>query len=281
MSVRDLLLWTGCVREYSLAQRIAAIQAGGFTQTSVFPADVRRTEQSGIGVGELRRMYNDNGVAIEAVEPLTRWLPTWEPGPSITAKEVAFADFEETELFAMAHELGAGLVTLNEFFGEPVTVEIAAESMAGVCDRAAVEGLRIALEPMPFSGVSDLTMAWEIVRLADRPNGGLVLDAWHFFRKGAELDLLRSLPATHFFAIQLDDAPAHPEGPVKEESMHRRLLPGAGELDLRGFMDAVGPLPDECLVGPEIFSDEAWALPAEDLGRALGEATRGVLADRV
>lgn len=277
----ELLLWAGCVREYPLAERIAAMQAGRFTQTSLFPADVRRAEQSGTRAAELRRMFNDGGVAIEAVEPLTKWLPSWEPGPSITAEEVAFADFEEAELFAMARELGAQLLTLNEFFGEPVAIEIAAESMARVCDRAAGEGLRIALEPMPFSGVGDLTTAWEIVRLAGRPNGGLVLDAWHFFRKGAELELLRSIPAASFFGIQLDDAPAQPDGPVKEESMHRRLLPGAGELDLQGFLDSVGPLPADCLIGPEIFSDEAWTLPAEELGRALGDATRSVLANRV
>jgi sugar phosphate isomerase/epimerase len=133
------------------------------------------------------------------------------------------------------------------------------------------------LEPMPFSGVSDLALAWEIVRTAGRANGGLILDAWHFFRRGPDLALLASIPGERIFAIQLDDAPVEPEASVKDESMHRRLLPGAGELDLEAFMRALEPAVGRRYVGPEIFSDEAWGLPARELGRRLGATTRGLL----
>jgi hypothetical protein len=67
---------------------------------------------------------------------------------------------------------------------------------------------------------------------------------------------------------------------VKDESMHRRLLPGAGELDLEGFMRALAPAVGRRYVGPEIFNDEAWRLPPRELGRRLGLTTRE-LFDRV
>lgn len=222
-------------------------------------------------------MFNDAGIRIHAVEPLTKWLPSWVPGPAITQGEVAFADFGESEVFSMAQALGADLVSLNEFFGTPVDVELASDRMAALCERAETDDLRIALEPMPFSGVSDLACAWDIVRRIDRANAGLVIDAWHFFRKGPDLDLLRSIPGERIFALQLNDAPAEPDGPVKDESMYRRLLPGAGQFDLVAFLRALAPAPEDRLTGPEIFSDVAWRLPAEVLGLRLGDSTRRVL----
>lgn len=274
----SLLLWAGCLRDYSFEDRIHAAHAGGFDQTSLFPADVRRAERDGMARGELRELFRSAGVSVEVIDPYTKWLPTWNPGPDITREEIAFADFDERTIFEMAHFFGAGVISLNEFFGESVQVEVAAARFAALCDRAAAEDLRIALEPMPFSGVCDLSTAWAIVELADRDNGGLTLDAWHFYRRGAELDLLRTVPDERVFAIQLNDAPLVPDGPVKDESMHRRLIPGAGELDLTAFIQATGFVAGATLIGPEIFSDVEWQRPAEELGRELGTATREVLA---
>jgi sugar phosphate isomerase/epimerase len=274
----DLLLWAGSVREYGWADRIAAAHAGGFSVTSLFPADIQRAEREGISRDELSAMFADAGISIAVIDPFTKWLPSWSPGPTITEAEIAFADFDEREVFAMAHAFGAEVISLNEFFGEPVDAEVAAECFAALSDRAAGEGLRIMLEPMPFSGVGDLALAWEIVRMAGRANGGLILDAWHFFRRGPDLELLASIPGDRIFAVQLDDAPAKPEASVKDESMHRRLLPGAGELDLEGFMRAVAPPVGRRYIGPEIFSDEAWRWPAGELGQRLGATTRRLLA---
>lgn len=256
------------------------MHAGGFSAASIFPADVARAEAAGASRAELRRVFDDAGIRIAVVEPLTTWLPSWTPGPDITPEEIAFASFSEEDVFSMADVLGAEVVSLNEFFGEVVDVKVAARSMAELCDRAAERGFRIALEPMPFSGVSDLATAWEIVRGADRANAGLVLDSWHFFRKGPDLELLRSIPAEHVFAVQLNDAPRLPDGPAKDESMHRRLLAGDGELPLGEFIAAIPAPWDGRLVGPEIFSDEAWKLPPEELGRRLGDTVREVLSGR-
>jgi len=276
--VSGLLLWAGCVRDYSFEDRVRAAHAGGFDQTSLFPADVRRAERDGMTRGELRELFRAAGVSVEVIDPYTKWLPTWNPGPDITAEEISFADFDERTIFDMAHFFGAGVISLNEFFGERVEIEAAAACFASLCDRAATEDLRVALEPMPFSDVCDLTTAWAIVEHADRDNGGLTLDAWHFYRRGAELDLLRTVPSELIFSIQLNDAPLLPDGPVKEESMHRRLIPGAGELDLTSFIQATGFADGPALIGPEIFSDVEWRRPAEELGRELGAATREVLA---
>ena len=68
------------------------------------------------------------------------------------------------------------------------------ERFAGICDRAAEHGVRIGIEFLPFSEIPDAATAWQIVRDADRPNGGLDVDSWHHFRGAADLGQLLAIP---------------------------------------------------------------------------------------
>ena len=72
--------------------------------------------------------------------------------------------------------------------------------------------------------------AWEVVRLADRPNAGILLDLWHHRRGGNDDDALRSRRWQP--GCSRSSSPtrsADPIGPPLEDVIHRRL-PGDGEL---------------------------------------------------
>jgi sugar phosphate isomerase/epimerase len=274
----QLLLWAGSVRPLPLEERIRVAQIGGFRAMSMFPWDVRREVAAGRGLREIHNLLAAEGVPVSVLDPVTTWLPASAPGSESTVFEREFASDSVDSVFAMASELGADLVCAAEFWGVGVEREEGAEAFARLCDRAASHGLRVGLEPMPFSGISDLGRAWQIVELADRRNGGLTLDSWHFFRRGADLDLLAGVPADRIFALQLNDAPREPWADVKLESMDARLLPGEGELPLADFLGAVGTPAADCAIGPEIFNEEIWATPPAELARRLAATTRDVLA---
>ena len=57
-------------------------------------------------------------------------------------------------------------------------------------DRAALIGLDVHLEFVPMTVVSDIAIAWDMVRNADRPNGGMLFDTWHFFRGTPDFGVL-------------------------------------------------------------------------------------------
>ena len=120
-----------------------------------------------------------------------------------------------------------------DVFGGSWSLDEAAAAFAGLCDRAAEHGLLVHLEFLPWSRIPDLATAWEVVRAADRPNGGLMLDAWHYFRSKPDGALLRSIPGASILGVQLCDAPAVPEPEPLQATLHERLLPGDGDLDLR------------------------------------------------
>jgi sugar phosphate isomerase/epimerase len=89
---------------------------------------------------------------------------------------------------------------------------------------------------------------------------------------------LRGLPGSVVLAIQLDDGPATAEDDLIEATLHRRLLPGAGDFDLTGYLGALADTGSRAPLGVEVFSDELHILGAQAAARLAAEATRGLLA---
>ena len=127
-----------------------------------------------------------------------------------------------------------------------VPVEAMAGPFAELCDRAADVGAQVHLEFMPISCVATLREAWTIVRDADRANGGIVFDTWHFFRGDPDFELLATVPGDRIYCVQIDDAAAEPRASLRDDT-NNRLLPGDGDLDL-----------DPC--GPRVRRDRCVAL---------------------
>ena len=273
----ELTLWAASVKAYPLRERIDAARAGGFTATSLFPYEVAAAQQDGLDAAAVRELFETHGVRVAVVDPLTTWLPGSRVPDDLPADDPAVGGIGADDMFELAVALGAEVVTALALFNERVDPQAGTRAFAALCDRAAERHVRIALEFIPGTGIPDLESAWEIVRGAARANGGLVLDSWHFFRSVPDFELLGAIPPELVFAVQLEDAPASPAADLAHESLHARLIPGDGELDLQAFMSTVLAGGTPPLIGPEVFSDATAELPARWLGRLLGERTREFL----
>lgn len=153
------------------------------------------------------------------------------------------------------------------------------EGFAAACHEAARYGLNVQLEFMPFTGIRDLPRAWQVVSAVGAPNGGIVLDVWHFRRSGSSLAELAAVPADRLFTVQLSDGPAEPEPDLWHAASHDRLLPGAGQLDVAGVLRAVcatGARPD---FGPEVVSDSLSTLGALEAATRAAAASHRVLEE--
>ncbi|MBD0272968.1 MAG: sugar phosphate isomerase/epimerase and 4-hydroxyphenylpyruvate domain-containing protein, partial [Acetobacteraceae bacterium] len=109
--------------------------------------------------------------------------------------------------------------------------------------------------------------AWDIVRRADHPALGLILDSFHTLCLGDDLSgLAGAVPAEKLFFVQLADAPRLSMDPLPW-SRHHRSFPGQGELPVGAFLRDVlaagyrGPL------SLEIFNDEFRSAPARRIAR--------------
>jgi sugar phosphate isomerase/epimerase len=272
-----LVLWGGSVMPFSFDERLRAAAAGGFDSVSLFPFEVRAAREAGTGYAELRAYFEAAGVRVSVIDPLVRWLPDFSPPSELPADDPASGAFEAEEVFEMATALGAQHVTLLSVFSAIGSVGEAATHMAALCDRAAPLGIRLQLEFIPGTSVPDLATAWAIVSAVNRANAGLVLDAWHFFRSGSDFALLEQIPPEKVFALQLDDAPVTASVELAVESLHGRLLPGDGDLEVARFAATILEAGARPLIGPEVFSDATATAEPVAHGRRLGETTRAAL----
>jgi sugar phosphate isomerase/epimerase len=264
-------LWAGTVGFTSpLAERFAAAAATGCRQATLSPPDVLRAAEDGTTAAEIGRMAADLGLDL-IIDPVMNWYPDREPSPS------RFAGVSTDDALRMCEALGVTSLSAIATGSSDVPVPELAGYLARLCDRAARFGARVHLEFIPFTIVATLRTAWDLVRAADRPNGGLVFDTWHFFRGDPQLDVLETIPGDRIFQIQLDDAPAQPQGPLRQETS-RRLLPGDGDLDLITTIRALHRIGALRWVGPEVISPDLAALPVLDAATLAVDRTRTLVA---
>ena len=275
----DLVLCSGTLpRHTAFAARLAAAAAGGYAGISLWGRDYAAARARGLTDGEMLAMVADHGLAVAEVDPAWWWTPG-AAGVRIPPEldPVDVFRFGEAELLGMAERMQARSINATDVLGGAWGAEEAAEAFAGLCDRAAERGLLVHLEWLAWSRIPDLATAWEIVRLADRPNGGLTVDAWHCTRTGTTAADLLTLPGDRVLAIQVDDGPLAPEDDLVEATLHHRLLPGDGEFDLGGYLGALQAIGTTAPVGVEVFSDDLHARGPVAAAVAAAVATRAVL----
>jgi sugar phosphate isomerase/epimerase len=254
--------------------RVAAASAAGYRGLGLLVDDYLALRASGRTDADLRTICEDHGVGVPEIEFLYHW--------TCTDERAAFARELEERLYRVADAFGARNLNMGDVNppDEAPPLEFAAERFAAICDRAAEHGLLVALEFLPWSGIPDAETAWEIVRAADRPNGGINLDVWHHYRGAADDGMIRAIPPEAIVCVAISDADARVVGDLIEDTTRRRRLPGQGSFDLERFLRLLDEHGVTAPVTVEILSDEQNARPTAEAARVAIEATRTVM-DRV
>jgi sugar phosphate isomerase/epimerase len=256
----------------TLEQRAAAVASGGFRYLGWMGVSYEAERAAGRTDADIRAILAHHGVAIAEVEFLFGWATAGDPG--IDWQQM------EADLFALADLVGARHINCGDvgLAGSMLPLDGVVERFAGVCDRAAEHGLLVALEFLPWSGIPDAGAAWEITRLAGRGNGGVLIDAWHYFRGAADPAQLEAIPPEHVTLIQLTDAGPR-QGDVMEDTSTRRRLPGEGELDLVGFLRLLDDRGVTAPISVEIFSNDLDAMPPAEAAKRVYEAAWATVAE--
>ena len=215
----------------------------------------------------MRAVLAGTGLRLVEIEFLGGWALDVD-GPAL---EATTAGVE-----AVADALGGRHVSAGEFRPGWLDLDVAAARLAGLAERLAGRGLRVALEAFPWSAQLDGGVDVELLRRAGSAHAGLMVDVWHFFNGGGELDAFDRLPGAGIVAVQLNDGPrVHTD--FLQHARSARRLPAYGQLDVVGLVRAVqaagfaGPWCVE--VNTPVFRD----LPIEAAARAAADAALDVL----
>lgn len=254
-----------------LADRVRAVAATGWQGMGVVLTDLRAVEGT-MGFAGLRDLVADAGLAHTEVELVDGW---WEAGSAGVA-----SDADRDVLLEAAVTLGARHVKAGSpVGGDPTAWRDLVRPLRRLARVAGERGVRVALEPLPFSAVRTVPLGARLVEEVGEPNLGLVVDAWHVFRAGTTLDeLAAALTPGSVFAVELDDADPDTVGTLFEDTVHRRRYPGEGCFDLDGLVRVLVGAGFEGPWGVEVLSAEHRARPLEEGLRAAHESATALLA---
>ena len=216
-----------------LHDRIAAAADAGYTGFGILGQDLSAYLDSGRTFGELRQRINDAGIRYVELEFLTGW---WLPDDEIPPGEAA-----NTELLLRASEelRPYHVKTGPDITGGEFHLENYAERFHRVGQAFAKAGTVLSMEFMPFANVSTLSHAVDLVRAADHPACGLMIDIWHLMRGSGTLDQLRTVPVDYITGVELDDGAAAQVGGGYEDTVLRRKLCGQGDFPITAFIQTI------------------------------------------
>lgn len=232
----------------SLPEKLEAIAKAGFDGIEIFEQDFIAHDGAPREVGA---MIRDMGLEIMLFQPFRDFEGLPDP---LRAK--AFDRAERK--FDLMKELGTDLVLVcSSVHPEALGgIDRAAEDFRELGDRAAARGLRVGYEALAWGRhVNDHRDAWEIVRRADHPNIGLIVDSFHTLARKLDPETIRRIPGDKIFFVQLADAPAI-EMDLLYLSRHFRNMPGEGDLAVTDFARAVAATGYAGPMSLEIFNDQ-------------------------
>ena len=154
------------------------------------------------------------------------------------------------------------------------------ERFAALCDLAAGYGIYPHLEFMPWTDVRDLRQAMRVVANAERGNGCVLVDAFHFNRSSCSLHDLAQLAPQRMRYAQLCDVAGPVPADMDEilrQARNERRFPGEGDADLVGLLRG---LPPNVALSLEIPTRQllAQGISGEQRARMALEKAMAVLA---
>jgi len=115
-----------------------------------------------------------------------------------------------------------------------------------------------------FGSVSRLDQAWRIVQEADDPDATIIIDSFHTWNSGGDINELSELPPGRISHFHIDDA--DPQMPPGTQADPNRVMPGDGPIDLEAEISILREIGYEGTVSLELFNPELWEKdPAEVL----------------
>jgi 4-hydroxyphenylpyruvate dioxygenase len=241
----------------TLPEKLEAAAAAGFDGIELFENDLLTWDGT---PAELRGIAEGLGLAIMLYQPFRDFEGLPEP-----LRARAF-DRVQRKFDVMA-ALGADRLLMCSSIHPQAMGDAgrAAADLRELAELAGPRGITLGYEALAWGRhVNRWRQAWAIVREADHPALGIVLDSFHTLALGDTLDGLEEVPGEKIAFLQLADAPLLGMDALAW-SRHFRLFPGQGDWDVAGFARRVVAAGYRGPLSLEVFNDHFRAAPARGI----------------
>jgi sugar phosphate isomerase/epimerase len=242
-----------------LADVLRIARATGYNAVELRHVDFTRCMEAGMSNDEVLAMIRASGLAVSCVG--------LETGMLFAQGAEQKRLFESMDVMcARAAALDCEVMMVAPGSNPATNVQDAARNFATGCGIAGKHGLLCALEfGSRHPVVNRLAVAREIVALADKPNGGLLIDTYHAECVGDGGRAFEDVPGQDIIAFQFSDVPPGPrvaDGPALD-----RLPPGKGVVRWREVLQLLMEKGYARYINYEAPNPALWGRAPEEIAR--------------
>lgn len=250
-----------CLHDFRTRVEVAA--KAGFTGMGFWHADILEIRKK-YSFQAMKHILDANGIIHIEVE----WLLDW----FCTDARRAASDEVRVLLLDAAEVLRARHIKIGDLGNDCADVPQMTEAFAPLCRQAAERGTHVLFEMLPaqFSRAPSLDHVLAITRGSGARNGGIMLDNLHLLRSSiGPNEIVRKLTPSDLIGVEINDGSLAMPLKLQDSVVNRRLLPGDGEFDIAGFLQAVWSVGYDGPIGVEVLNEyiRKW-----DLETAAAEA---------
>lgn len=251
MSHFKLCLNASTIMTTDIMTQIDIAEKTGFTAIELWFDHIDTFVNEGKGsVADIKKALDDNGLAVPTCIYLGDWFDT--------AGDAYAAALEEIKRrLEIAATVGAPYVIAGPPGGA------ACYDTGAIHYRELLElGDQFGVKPsMEFLGFVDqlntIEDAIEIMDKCGRDDATTILDPFHIFRGGGDLESIAKLTAEQIAVSHFNDVPASPAREVQHDK--DRVWPGDGIFDLQRYLELITETGYQGYLSLELFREDHWA----------------------
>jgi 2-keto-myo-inositol isomerase len=258
-----------------LATDIRVASLAGFDGLEIWASKLRKFLEAGTTI-ELKSLFDEYRLEAYSINSIERITFRNEEARALLLEECEelcriASEIDCPYIVVVPSPLPVGL-SRAEVVEESVRV---LDELGGIAERYSV-GLAFEFLGQTDCSVQTLEQAVEIIGKLSRSNVGLVIDSFHFYVGGSQIESIDSLDSEKLFIFHINDAESLPREQLEDR---HRLLPGLGILPLKEIIVALGRIGYDGITSVEIFRPEYWERDPQDVARDAHAALSKVLAE--
>ncbi|MBC7319164.1 sugar phosphate isomerase/epimerase [bacterium] len=154
-------------------------------------------------------------------------------------------------------------------------VKIAGNNARKCAEVTSSYGVKLAIEPLgmhPF--IPGPKEALDIVESANHDFLGIIMDTFHYYKSGVSLEEIEAIPVEKLLLVHINDCEDLPREVLTDKN---RLFLGLGVIPLKEILKILKKKGYTGFLSVEIFRDEYWTKPIDDITRSAFESLQSLL----
>lgn len=262
---------TSTIRPASLMDKISIAGEVGYDAIELWSDDLTQYEAENGSLDGVAKALEDNGLEVATLIALHGWMDSVGDAYRKSLEEAR-------RRMRQAAAVGSQYIIASPP-RDVVDLDQGAQRYRQLLEMGREYGVKPAMEFLGFvEGVNQIKDVWYIITEANDPDGTIILDVFHMYRGGSELDDLRKVPGDKIAIFHFNDAPESP--PREQQTDADRVYPGDGIAPLGDMLKILKESGYQGAISLELFNRTYWEQDPKEVARVGLEKMKSEL-DRV